>query len=218
MKLTIERAALLKALAHVQSVVERRNTIPILSNVLITAQKGRLSLAATDMDLAITESVEASAGKTGSTTAPAHTLYEIVRKLPDGAQVELESSSDGASLVIRAGRSRFTLQCLPPADFPAMNEGDLPHRFQLPSTDLKGIIDRTRFAISNEETRYYLNGAHFGADKFQSKSPTLRVIGCDGHQMFRAQISEADLDPKKVSHMDVGLYMAGSRPAEAVAS
>ena len=92
MKLTIERAALLKALAHVQSVVERRNTIPILSNVLITAQKGRLSLAATDMDLAITETVEASAAKTGSTTAPAHTLYEIVRKLPDGAQVELETA------------------------------------------------------------------------------------------------------------------------------
>ena len=92
MKLTIERAALLKALAHVQSVVERRNTIPILSNVLITAQKGRLSLAATDMDLAITESVEANAAKAGSTTAPAHTLYEIVRKLPDGAQVELETA------------------------------------------------------------------------------------------------------------------------------
>ena len=123
MKLTIERAALLKALAHVQSVVERRNTIPILSNVLITAQKGRLSLAATDMDLAITESVDANASKNGSTTAPAHTLYEIVRKLPDGAQVELESASDGGSLVIRAGRSRFTLQCLPPADFPAMSEG-----------------------------------------------------------------------------------------------
>ena len=115
MKLTIERAALLKALAHVQSVVERRNTIPILSNVLITAQKGRLSLAATDMDLAITEQVDASAAKAGSTTAPAHTLYEIVRKLPDGAQVELESASDGNSLVIRAGRSRFSLQCLPPA-------------------------------------------------------------------------------------------------------
>ena len=97
MKLTIERAALLKALAHVQSVVERRNTIPILSNVLITAHKGRLSLAATDMDLAITETVEANAGKTGSTTAPAHTLYEIVRKLPDGAQVELETASDGST-------------------------------------------------------------------------------------------------------------------------
>jgi DNA polymerase III subunit beta len=187
MKLTIERAALLKALAHVQSVVERRNTIPILSNVLITAQKGRLSLAATDMDLAITETVEATAAKTGSTTAPAHTLYEIVRKLPDGAQVELETSSDGNSLTIRAGRSRFTLQCLPPADFPAMNEGDLPHRFQLPATDLKGIIDRTRFAISNEETRYYLNGIYFHAAK-AGGTDVLRGVATDGHRLARVEV------------------------------
>ena len=187
MKLTIERAALLKALAHVQSVVERRNTIPILSNVLITAQKGRLSLAATDMDLAITEQVDASVGKAGSTTAPAHTLYEIVRKLPDGAQVELEAASDNASLVIRAGRSRFTLQCLPPADFPAMNEGDLPHRFQLPSTDLKGIIDRTRFAISNEETRYYLNGIYFHAAT-AGGTQVLRGVATDGHRLARVEV------------------------------
>ena len=187
MKLTIERAALLKALAHVQSVVERRNTIPILSNVLITAQKGRLSLAATDMDLAITESVEASASKTGSTTAPAHTLYEIVRKLPDGAQVELEAASDNSSLVIRAGRSRFTLQCLPPADFPAMTEGDLPHRFQLPATDLKGIIDRTRFAISNEETRYYLNGIYFHAAT-AAGTQVLRGVATDGHRLARVEV------------------------------
>ena len=118
MKLTIERAALLKALAHVQSVVERRNTIPILSNVLISAQKGRLSLAATDMDLAITETVEANATKTGATTAPAHTLYEIVRKLPDGAQVELESSSDGNSLAIESAR-KFELCNLSPCIEPA---------------------------------------------------------------------------------------------------
>ena len=187
MKLTIERAALLKALAHVQSVVERRNTIPILSNVLITAQKGRLSLAATDMDLAITESVEASASKTGSTTAPAHTLYEIVRKLPDGAQVELEAASDNSSLVIRAGRSRFTLQWLPPADFPAMTEGDLPHRFQLPATDLKGIIDRTRFAISNEETRYYLNGIYFHAAT-AAGTQVLRGVATDGHRLARVEV------------------------------
>src|SRR5438132_13849763 len=96
MKLTIERAALLKALAHVQSVVERRNTIPILSNVLITAQKGRLSLAATDMDLAITETVDASASKTGPTTAPAHTRYEIVRKPPAGAQAQPETPRGGS--------------------------------------------------------------------------------------------------------------------------
>src|SRR5260370_16817861 len=157
MKLTIERAALLKALAHVQSVVERRNTIPILSNVLITAQKGRLSLAATDMDLAITESVEASAAKAGSTTAPAHTLYEIVRKLPDGAQVELETASDGGSLAIRAGRSRFTLQCLPPADFPPMAEGALPHRFQLPPTPLTRTTDPTPFPTSTHTPRYSLH-------------------------------------------------------------
>ena len=187
MKLTIERAALLKALAHVQSVVERRNTIPILSNVLITAQKGRLSLAATDMDLAITESVEASAAKSGSTTAPAHTLYEIVRKLPDGAQVELETAADGGSLVIRAGRSRFTLQCLPPADFPAMAEGDLPHRFQLPATDLKGIIDRTRFAISNEETRYYLNGIYFHSAT-SNGTQVLRGVATDGHRLARVEV------------------------------
>jgi DNA polymerase-3 subunit beta len=187
MKLTIERAALLKALAHVQSVVERRNTIPILSNVLITAQKGRLSLAATDMDLAITEQVEATASKTGSTTAPAHTLYEIVRKLPDGAQVELESASDGNSLAIRAGRSRFTLQCLPPADFPAMAEGDLPHRFQLPATDLKGIIDRTRFAISNEETRYYLNGIYFHSAT-SNGTQVLRGVATDGHRLARVEV------------------------------
>jgi DNA polymerase III subunit beta len=187
MKLTIERAALLKALAHVQSVVERRNTIPILSNVLITAQKGRLSLAATDMDLAITEQVEATASKTGSTTAPAHTLYEIVRKLPDGAQVELESASDGNSLAIRAGRSRFTLQCLPPADFPAMAEGDLPHRFQLPATDLKGIIDRTRFAISNEETRYYLNGTYFHSAT-SNGTQVLRGVATDGHRLARVEV------------------------------
>jgi DNA polymerase-3 subunit beta len=187
MKLTIERAALLKALAHVQSVVERRNTIPILSNVLITAQKGRLSLAATDMDLAITEQVEATASKTGSTTAPAHTLYEIVRKLPDGAQVELEGASDGNSLTIRAGRSRFTLQCLPPADFPAMAEGDLPHRFQLPATDLKGIIDRTRFAISNEETRYYLNGIYFHSAT-SNGTQVLRGVATDGHRLARVEV------------------------------
>ena len=115
MKLTIERAALLKALAHVQSVVERRNTIPILSNVLLNAQKGKLTLSATDMDLAVTESVEANAGKTGSVTAPAHTMYEIVRKLPDGSQVEIETAGSGDTLTLRAGRSRFTLSCLAPS-------------------------------------------------------------------------------------------------------
>lgn len=186
MKLTIERAALLKALAHVQSVVERRNTIPILSNVMLTAQKGRLGLAATDMDLTIVEQVDATASRTGSTTAPAHTMYEIVRKLPDGAQVEIETGTDGV-LTLRAGRSRFTLQCLPVGDFPQMNDGDLPHKFQMSTGDLRAVIDRTRFAISTEETRYYLNGIYVHAAKTNDVD-VLRGVATDGHRLARVEL------------------------------
>ena len=158
MKLTIERADLLRALGHVQSVVERRNTIPILSNVLMEVESGRLGLTATDMDLAIVESVEAAIESDGATTAPAHTLYDIVRKLPEGAQVEIDAGGDSEQLTLRAGRSRFTLQTLPTEDFPRMVSGDMPHNFSLPAKALRSLIDRTRFAISTEETRYYLNG------------------------------------------------------------
>ncbi len=160
MKLTIERAALLRALGHVQSVVERRNTIPILSNVLLRAEQGQLALSATDMDLEIVASVAADGVRKGATTAPAHTLYDIVRKLPEGAQVEIEASSDKGSLSLRSGRSSFTLACLPSEDYPLMAGGELPHGFTLPAADLKRLIDRTRFAISTEETRYYLNGIY----------------------------------------------------------
>lgn len=187
MQLTIDKPSLVRALAHVASVVERRNTIPILSNVLLATRNNELTLTATDLDMEIVETVPARAKGEGATTVPAHMLHDIVRKLPDGAQVELETASDGNSLVIRAGRSRFTLQCLPPADFPAMAEGDLPHRFQLPATDLKGIIDRTRFAISNEETRYYLNGIYFHAAT-AGGTAVLRGVATDGHRLARVEV------------------------------
>ena len=112
MKVTVERAELLKSLGHVHRVVERRNTIPILANVLIRADKSALSLKATDLDLEVIESIAAEVSPAGSTTVPAYMFYEIVRKLPEGSQVVLESSSDRAVLAIRAGRSRFTLQTL----------------------------------------------------------------------------------------------------------
>jgi len=127
MKITIERAALLRALGHVQSVVERRNTIPILSNVLLRAESGRLSLSATDMDLEVVEVVSAQVVREGKTTAPAHTLYDIVRKLKDGAQVELDASGDRGALTLRSGRSTFTLACLPAEDYPVMSGGPLAH-------------------------------------------------------------------------------------------
>lgn len=181
MRLTIEKAALLKSLGHVQSVVERRNTIPILSNVKLEARDGRLALNATDMDVDIVESVAADVDSPGATTAPAHTLYEIVRKLPEGAQVSLESGGDG-QLTLRSGRSRFTLACLPTEDFPVMAGGDLPNSFFLPVGELKALIDRTRFAISTEETRYYLNGIYLHAGQ-RAGVDVLRAVATDGHRL-----------------------------------
>src|SRR5215471_2426572 len=142
MKVTVERAALLKSLGHVHRVVERRNTIPILANVLIKAESWKLTFKATDLDVEVTESIPAEVGPTGSTTVPAHMFYEIVRKLPEGAQIVVEAS---------AGRSRFTLQTLPESDFPDLAAGEMTHTFKLAAADLKRLIDKTQFAISTEE-------------------------------------------------------------------
>ena len=191
MKITIERAALLRSLGHVQSVVERRNTIPILSNVLLKAENGELALTATDMDLEIVETVPAEVTQAGSTTAPAHTLYDIVRKLPDGSQVELDSSGDNGLLTLRSGRSNFKLGCLPTEDFPQMSGGDLAHRFSLSAPDLRMLVDRTRFAISTEETRYYLNGIYLHATRSragETEVPVLRAVATDGHRLARVEI------------------------------
>jgi DNA polymerase-3 subunit beta len=187
MKITLERAALLKSLGHVQSVVERRNTIPILANVLIRASEQAVSFVATDMEIEINETVPGQVGKSGAVTAPAHTLYEIVRKLPEGAQVEFSTAS-GTQLVVTSGRSQFRLGCLPVEDFPKMPESDLKHKFTLAAGDLRALIDRTRFAISTEETRYYLNGifVHTVAD---GKVDVLRAVATDGHRLARVEMA-----------------------------
>jgi DNA polymerase III subunit beta len=187
MKLTIERAAFLKALSHVQSVVERRTTIPILSNVLLRAEAGRLALSATDMDLEIVERAPGQIEREGRTTAPAHTLYDIVRKLREGAQIEMEASGERSALTIRSGRSTFTLACLPPEDYPLMASGELPHNFSLSATELRALIDRTRFAISTEETRYYLNGIYLHSTK-ADEVPVIRAVATDGHRLARMEM------------------------------
>ncbi len=191
MKLTIERAALLKSLGHIQSVVERRNTIPILSNVKMDAGGGALNLNATDMDLEIVEGVTVEASEPGAITAPAHTLYEIVRKLPEGTQVELASNGDNGQLTLRSGRSQFTLACLPVEDFPIMDEGDLPNAFNLGAGDLRVLIDRTRFAISTEETRYYLNGIYFHSAQ-RDGVDVLRAVATDGHRLASVEVPLPD--------------------------
>ncbi len=185
MKATIERATLLKGLSHVQSVVERRNTIPILSNVLIEAQpSGALRLMATDLDLQIDETIPAAVDQPGATTLSAHTLFDIVRKLPEGSQVEL-SAAEGR-ITVNAGRAKFTLSTLPRDDFPVIAEGELPTTFELPAETLKQIIDKTRFAISTEETRYYLNGIFLHV--VDESLPLLRAAATDGHRLARVTV------------------------------
>jgi DNA polymerase-3 subunit beta len=187
MKVTVERAELLKSLGHVHRVVERRNTIPILGNVLIRAERSKLAFKATDLDLEVTETIAAEVSPGGSTTVPAHMFYEIVRKLPEGAQIVLEASGDRATLAIRAGRSRFTLQTLPESDFPDLAAGEMTHSFKLPAAELKRLIDKTQFAISTEETRYYLNGIYLHAAG-TAQAPTLRAVATDGHRLAQMEL------------------------------
>ena len=187
MKVTLERAALLKSLGHVYRVVERRTTIPILSNVLVRADAGGLQLKATDLDLEVVETVPAEVGQPGSTTLPAHTLHEIVRKLPDGAQVTLEMTGEASQLTLRSGRSRFQLQCLPESDFPDLSAGEPTHRFSLGAKALKQLIEKTQFAISTEETRYYLNGIFMHTLEVEGQS-MFRAVSTDGHRLARVEI------------------------------
>ncbi|MBV8703861.1 MAG: DNA polymerase III subunit beta [Acetobacteraceae bacterium] len=186
MKFKADRASLLKALAHVQSVVEKRNTIPILANVLLAVRDGTLTLTATDMEIAMVEDVAASTARTGACTAPAATLYDIVRKLPDGAEVELEHPGGEAQLALRAGRYNTKLVVLPTEDFPQMTAGTLSHHFSLSAQQLRAVIDRTRFAISTEETRYYLNGIFLHAAEVEG-TPVLRAVATDGHRLARVE-------------------------------
>jgi DNA polymerase-3 subunit beta len=187
MKLTIERAALLKALGHVQSVVERRNTIPILSNVLISAGRDSVSFSATDLDMEIIDQAPAHVDQPGQITAPAHTLYEIVRKLPEGADVALSYTGEDPRLTVQAGRSRFNLPVLPAGDFPAMSSDGLSAPITVDTNDLMRLIDKTRFAISTEETRYYLNGLYLHT-VVDGGAPKLRAVATDGRRLALAEM------------------------------
>ena len=187
MKLVIERAALLKSLSHVQNVVERRNTIPILANVKLDAQGERLGLTATDMELSLAASEPARVARAGMTTVAAHTFFDIARKLPDGSEIALEQAEGSGEVTLQAGRSVFTLPSLPGDEFPAMEFEDLDVRFRVPVEDLKRLIDKTRFAISTEETRYYLNGIYLHAAKTGAVS-MLRAVATDGHRLARVEV------------------------------
>jgi DNA polymerase III subunit beta len=183
MKLTIDRNALMRALSHVQAVVERRNTIPILSNILLKAEGDRLYLTATDLDIEATDAAEAKVKKSGEVTAPAQTLFDVVRKLPEGSEIALDLSE--SRLSISSGRSRFALPTLPASDFQTMAKEPAPTKFDIEAAELRRLIDKTRFAISTEETRYYLNGIYLHFDK--AGKGVLRAVATDGHRLALAE-------------------------------
>jgi DNA polymerase-3 subunit beta len=187
MRVVLERSNLLRSLGHVHRVVERRNTIPILSNVLLSAEGASLEMKATDLDLEVTEATPAKVERGGATTVPAHLLYDIVRKLADGAEVMLKTDEDGNAMTVTSGRSSFRLQCLPQSDFPELSAGSFSHIFRLDSVALRGLIEKTQFAISTEETRYYLNGIYLHTHEAGGKLK-LRSVATDGHRLARAEI------------------------------
>lgn len=187
MQFTIERSTLIKALGHVQTVVEKRGTIPILANVKLEAKGGTLALTATDMDIALVEKIGAEVTDPGAITVPAHMFYDIARKLPDGAQIEV-STKEAGRVSIRSGSSRFTLSSLPVEEFPVMAEGDLAHNFTLPGAECLMLIEKPAYAMSTEETRYYLNGIYLHAAGAEG-GEVLRAVATDGHRLARIEVT-----------------------------
>ena len=186
MKLTLDRAALLKPLAALNRIVEKRTTIPILSNILLKAADGRLTLQATDLDMEATAGVAAEVEMPGAITLPSATLHDIARKMPEGGRISMEANADGTHVVVKSGRSRFTVIALPPGDFPDLSAGEPPHNFAMPAKTLARMIEQTRFAISTEETRYYLNGIYLHVAAGED-GPWLTAVATDGHRLARVR-------------------------------
>ena len=189
MKISIERGTLLKAVGQAQSVVERRNTIPILANVLIEAEGDTVSFRATDLDIEVVDKTNAMVERAGATTVSAVTLHEIVRKLPDGALVQLTDDGAAGRLTVEAGRSNFSLATLPKEDFPVMASSDYTANFSALAPVLRRLFDKSKFAISTEETRYYLNGVYMHVADGEG-GRVLRCVATDGHRLARI---DADL-------------------------
>ena len=187
MKVTVERSELLKSLGHVHRVVERRNTIPILANVLLHADRSKLALKATDLDVEVTDTIAAEVGPADRPRCRRICSSTSCASCPRARRSCSKSSGDRAALAIRAGRSRFTLQTLPESDFPDLAPGEMTHKFTLKAADLKRLIDKTQFAISTEETRYYLNGIYLHAAG-SGKAQTLRAVATDGHRLAQMEL------------------------------
>ena len=191
MKISIEQAVLLKAVSKVQSVVERRGTIPVLSNLLIEASGDAVSFRASDLDTEVVDKVEATVEREGATTVNAITLHEIVRKLPGGALVDVTDDRTSGRLTVKTGRSVFTLATLPKEDFPIMASSEYVSNFTCLAGVLRRLFDLSKFAVSTEETRYYLNGVYMHVAD-ESDGQMLRCVATDGHKLARIDVAMPD--------------------------
>lgn len=180
----LEKNDFMKALSHCQGIVERRNTVPILAHVLLETEGDKLKITATDLEISFVETVPAHVKAHGSATVSAHLLFDVVKKLPEGSQIELKMGENGDFLHLQSGRSTYNFSCLPPLDFPIMATEELPSTFKIHAAELARLIDKTRFSMSTEETRYYLNGIFF----HKTTDGFLRAVATDGLRLARAQV------------------------------
>ncbi len=187
MKFKVTKALIFKSLTHLQGIVDKKNTLPILSNILIEASNNNLILSSTDMDISIIEKISCDIIEEGSTTINAQLFYDIVRKLQDDSEIEV-ISNDGKILTIRSNETRFSLACLPKEDFPIIEQSFNGTSIKINSQILFKLIDKTKFAISNEETRYFLNGLYFNLEK-NNESTDLTLVCTDGHRLAKFSYS-----------------------------
>jgi DNA polymerase-3 subunit beta len=192
MQFEVAKPALLKAIASVNGAVEKKNTIPVLQNIKIEVTADKVSMAATDMDILVTTSFEADIKNGGTTTVPAQMFFDIVRKIPDLSKIMISQESP-TMMQIKSGKSKYNLPCIDASEFPNLSEGELGVEAEVVAEKLAKMIDKTRFAISSDETRYYLNGLFLQSIKKDSGFE-LRCVATDGHRLALAYLTTNDLN------------------------
>ncbi|MDC3163351.1 DNA polymerase III subunit beta [Pelagibacteraceae bacterium] len=187
MEIKANSSDLLKALNHIHGIVEVRHTLPILSNIVLSAENNELNLSSTNLDIFCSDKIDAEIVNSGEISVPAITFFEIVKRLPSGSDVILSMGDEDTELILKCGRSKFNLSTLKTEDFPVLSDKSLSTNFVISADELSRMIDKTKFAISNEETRYYLNGIFF--HKAESNSiKFLRAVATDGHRLAQYDI------------------------------
>ena len=181
MKFLISKGSIFKSLSHLQGIVDKKNSLPILSNILLEANSNKLTLSSTDMDISMIEQIDCDIVEEGSTTINSQIFYDVIRKLSDDSEVEV-ISNDSKRLTIRSNKSKFSLACLPKEDFPIIEKIEQGNKVAINSKILHSLIDKTKFAISNEETRYFLNGLYFNITNKEGNN-LITLVGTDGHRL-----------------------------------